>query len=94
MNLLCVRWSLAYSLRLLSWKRWWLLRGLNVEHPIIHRWVVRFAPQLLERFFRRKRARRQAPAPIKGPRGSHRAAHLCYLALSASHWVISSISWT
>ncbi|MGZ9724349.1 IS6 family transposase, partial [Rhizobium miluonense] len=30
-------------------------RGLSVDHSTIHRWVVHFSPQLLERFNRRKR---------------------------------------
>ena len=30
--------------------------GLSVDHATVHRWVVRFAPQLLERFNRCKRA--------------------------------------
>ena len=31
-------------------------RGISVDHSTIHRWVVHFAPLLLERFNRRKRA--------------------------------------
>lgn len=31
-------------------------RGIAVDHTTIHRWTVRFAPLLLERFNRRKRA--------------------------------------
>jgi len=31
-------------------------RGVSVDHSTVHRWVVRFAPQLLERFNRRKRS--------------------------------------
>jgi putative transposase len=30
-------------------------RGLNVDHSTIHRWVIHFSPELLERFNRRKR---------------------------------------
>jgi len=30
-------------------------RGMNVDHSTVHRWVVHFSPQLLERFNRRKR---------------------------------------
>jgi transposase-like protein len=30
-------------------------RSLNVDHSTVHRWVVHFSPQLLERFNRRKR---------------------------------------
>lgn len=31
-------------------------RGIAVDHTIIHRWTVRYAPLLLERFNRRKRS--------------------------------------
>ena len=31
-------------------------RGISVDHSAIHRWVVHFAPLLLECFNRRKRA--------------------------------------
>jgi transposase-like protein len=31
-------------------------RGISVDHATIHRWTVRYAPLLLERFNRRKRA--------------------------------------
>lgn len=50
--LLCIRWYLAYG----------ILRDLRrndggaVDHSTIHRWVVHFAPLLMERFNRRKRA--------------------------------------
>ncbi|ESX66308.1 hypothetical protein X759_28020 [Mesorhizobium sp. LSHC420B00] len=30
-------------------------RGISVDHSTIHRWVVHFAPLLMERFNRRKR---------------------------------------
>jgi transposase-like protein len=31
-------------------------RGISVDHATVHRWVVRYSPELLERFNRRKRA--------------------------------------
>jgi putative transposase len=31
-------------------------RGISVDHATIHRWVIRYSPQLLERFNRCKRA--------------------------------------
>lgn len=31
-------------------------RGISVDHATIHRWVVRYAPELLKRFNRRRRA--------------------------------------
>jgi putative transposase len=31
-------------------------RGISVDHATVHRWVMRYSPELLERFNRRKRA--------------------------------------
>lgn len=53
--LLCVRWYLAYTLSLRDLEEMMAERGLSVDHSTVHRWVVRFSPQLLERFNRRKR---------------------------------------
>ncbi|MEP6565381.1 MAG: IS6 family transposase [Mesorhizobium sp.] len=53
--LLCVRWYLAYNLSLRDLEEMMAERGLNVDHSTVHRWVIRFSPQLLERFNRRKR---------------------------------------
>jgi putative transposase len=53
--LLCVRWYLAYNLSLRDLEEMMAERGLSVDHSTVHRWVVRFSPQLLERFNRRKR---------------------------------------
>ena len=54
--LLCVRWYLAYSLSLRNLEEMMAERGISVDHATIHRWVVRYSPELLERFNRRKRA--------------------------------------
>jgi transposase-like protein len=54
--LLCVRWYLAYSLSLRDLEEMMAERGIAVDHTTIHRWTVRFAPLLLERFNRRKRS--------------------------------------
>lgn len=54
--LLCVRWYLAYNLSLRDLEEMMAERGVSVDHSTVHRWVVRFAPQLLERFNRRKRS--------------------------------------
>lgn len=54
--LLCVRWYLAYNLSLRDLEEMMAERGLNVDHPTVHRWVVHFAPKLLERFNKRKRS--------------------------------------
>ncbi|MFS8049608.1 IS6 family transposase [Rhizobium sp. BR 314] len=53
--LLCVRWYLAYNLSLPDLEEMMAERGLSVDHSTIHRWVVHFFPQLLERFNRHKR---------------------------------------
>src|SRR5690606_14972003 len=53
--LLCVRWYLAYSLSLRDLEEMMAERGIAVDHTTIHRWTVRYAPLLLERFNRRKR---------------------------------------
>jgi putative transposase len=53
--LLCVRWYLAYSLSLRDLEELMTERGISVDHTIIHRWTVHYAPLLLEQFNRRKR---------------------------------------
>lgn len=54
--LLCVRWYLAYNLSLRDLEEMMAERGLSVDHSTGHRWVVHFAPKLLERFNQRKRS--------------------------------------
>ncbi|MFC1458251.1 IS6 family transposase [Microvirga arabica] len=54
--LLCVRWYLGYSLSLRDLEEMMAERGISVDHATVHRWVVRYSPELLERFNRRKRA--------------------------------------
>ena len=54
--LLCVRWYLAYNLSLRDLEEMMAERGLSVDHSTVHRWVVHFSPQLLQRFHHRKRA--------------------------------------
>jgi transposase-like protein len=54
-NLLCVRWYLAYNLSLRNLEEMMAERGVSVDHATIHRWTVRYVPQLLERFNQRKR---------------------------------------
>jgi transposase-like protein len=53
--LLCVRWYLAYGLSLRNLEEMMAERGISVDHAIVHRWVVRYSPELLERFNQRKR---------------------------------------
>lgn len=50
--LLRVRWYLAYNLSLRNLEEMMAERGLSVDHSTVHRWIVRFSPQLLERFNR------------------------------------------
>ncbi len=54
--LLCVRWYLAYNLSLRNLEEMMAERGISVDHATVHRWVVRYSPELLERFNRRKRS--------------------------------------
>ena len=53
--LLCVRWYLAYGLSLRDVEEIIGERGVSVDHSTIHRWVVRYAPKLLNTFNARKR---------------------------------------
>jgi len=52
----CVRWYLVYSLSLRDLERMMAERGAAVDHATIHRWFLRYSPELLERFNLRKRA--------------------------------------
>jgi putative transposase len=54
--LLCVRWYLAYNLSLRNLEEMMAEQGISVDHATVHRWVVRYSSELLERFNRRKRA--------------------------------------
>jgi transposase-like protein len=53
--LLCVRWYLAYGLSLRNLEEMMAERGIFVDHTTIHRWVIPYSPELLERFNSRKR---------------------------------------
>jgi putative transposase len=53
--LLCVRWYLAYGLSLRDLEEMMAERGIAVDHATIHRWVIRYSPELLQRFNLRKR---------------------------------------
>ncbi|GEO18515.1 IS6 family transposase [Microvirga aerophila] len=54
--LLCVRWYLAYNLSLRNLEEMMAERGISVDHATIHRWVVRYSPELVKLFNLRKRA--------------------------------------
>lgn len=53
--LLCVRWYLAYNLSLRNLEEMMAERGISVDPATVHRLVVRYSPELLDRFNRRKR---------------------------------------
>jgi transposase-like protein len=53
--LLCIRWYLAYNLSLRNLEEMMAERGISVDHATIHRWIIRYSPELLERFNQRKR---------------------------------------
>ncbi|ANY84125.1 integrase (plasmid) [Microvirga ossetica] len=53
--LLCIRWYLAYNLSLRNLEEMMAERGISVDHATIHRWVIRYSPELLKRFNARKR---------------------------------------
>jgi transposase-like protein len=53
---LCVWCYLAYSLSLRDLEEMMAERGIAVDHATVHRWVIRYSSELLERFNSRKRA--------------------------------------
>jgi putative transposase len=53
--LVCIRWYLAYNLSLRNLEEMMAERGISVDHATIHRWVIRYSPELLKRFNSRKR---------------------------------------
>jgi transposase-like protein len=53
--LLCIRWYLAYNLSLRNLEEMMAERGISADHATIHRWVIRYSPELLKRFNSRKR---------------------------------------
>ncbi len=52
--LLSVRWYLAYNLSLLNLEEMMTEAGIRVDHAAIHRWIVRYSPELPNRFNSRK----------------------------------------
>lgn len=54
--LLCVRWYLAYNLSPRNLEEMMAERGISVDHATVHRWVVRYWPELLARINLRKRS--------------------------------------
>ena len=55
MILQSVRWYLAYALSYRDIEQIMLERGFDVDHITIHRWVIHYSPQLVEKFRSEKR---------------------------------------
>jgi putative transposase len=53
--LACVRWYVAYPLSYRQLEGMMQERGVSVDYSIIHRWVLKYAPQFEAVFYRRKR---------------------------------------
>jgi putative transposase len=54
--LLCVQWDQAYSLSLRNLEEMMAECGISVDYAAVACWIVRYSPELLERFNQRKRA--------------------------------------
>ena len=54
--LMGVRWYLTYPLSTRHVEELMEERGVEVDHSTIHRWVIKYSPQLEAAFQRRKRA--------------------------------------
>jgi len=46
----CIRWYLAYALSYRDLEEMMAERGVSVDHSTIHRWVVRYSPELEAEF--------------------------------------------
>jgi putative transposase len=55
MILPCARWYVVYPLRYHQLEELMQERGVAVDHSTIHRWVLKYSPQLEAAFPRRKR---------------------------------------
>jgi putative transposase len=53
--LTCVRWYVAYPLSYRQVEELMEERGVELDHATIHRWVLKYSPQLEEEFHPRKR---------------------------------------
>ena len=53
--LIAVRWSLTYPLSYRQVEELLAERGVRVDHTTIHRWVVRYSPELHGQLMRRHR---------------------------------------
>jgi putative transposase len=48
--LLCVRWYVAYSLSLRNLEEMMAVRGFEVDHSSVHRWVVKLVSLFVKSF--------------------------------------------
>ncbi|OAJ33097.1 hypothetical protein A0O36_02712 [Piscirickettsiaceae bacterium NZ-RLO1] len=48
--MMAIRWYVAYTLSYRDIEELMAERGIQVDHSTIHRWVVKYAPQLEEHF--------------------------------------------
>jgi len=53
--LMGIRWYVAYPLSTRHVEELMEERGVEVDHSTINRWVIKYSPQLEEKFHRRKR---------------------------------------
>ena len=53
--LMCIRWYCSYSLSYREIEELMLERGVQVDHATLNRWVVEYAPLLLQAFKKRKK---------------------------------------
>ncbi len=51
----CIRWYLSYKLSLRDLEEMMAERGVDVDHSTIHRWVLRYSPELEAELRKRKR---------------------------------------
>jgi hypothetical protein len=82
--LLCIRWYLAYSLRLRDLEEMMAERGISVDHATVNMPVIYYSPELLERLNKRKRA-----VPCKGFRCKFLYCFLLEQGKLKSQWELS-----
>lgn len=51
----CVRWYVAYCLSYRDIEEMMKVRGIDVDHSTLNRWVLKFSPLLEKEFHKRKR---------------------------------------
>ena len=55
--LMAVRWYVAYSLSYRDIEELLLERNITIDHSTINRWVIKYSPQLLKAFTKKKMCR-------------------------------------